>query len=58
MEELKTEPVLEYTGKQKRNWRDHVNRMDGRSIPKLILQYAVRGGSCTERPAKKGGSRP
>jgi len=29
-----TEPVLEYTGKQRENWRDHVNRMDRRRMPK------------------------
>jgi hypothetical protein len=25
---MEKEPVLEYIGKQRQNWRDHVNRMD------------------------------
>jgi hypothetical protein len=54
VEELKTEPVLEYTGKQRQNWREHVNRMDRRRIPKQILQYAPRGRRSIGRSAKDG----
>jgi hypothetical protein len=43
VEELKTESVLEYTGKQRQNWREHVNGVDRRRIPKQILQYAPQG---------------
>jgi hypothetical protein len=39
-EEIETDPMLEYTGKQRENWRRHVNRMDRIWIPKQILQYA------------------
>jgi hypothetical protein len=53
MEELKTEPVLEYTGKQRQNWRDHINRMDRRRIPKQILQYVPWGRRSIECPAKR-----
>lgn len=38
MKEFKTEPVLEYMDKQEQNWRDHVNRVDRKRIPKQILQ--------------------
>jgi len=30
-------------GKQRQNWRDHVNRVDGRRIPIQILQYMPQG---------------
>lgn len=29
MKELKTESMLQYTGKQRHKWRDHVNRSIG-----------------------------
>jgi hypothetical protein len=53
MEDLKTEPVLEYISKHKQNWRGHVNRMDRTRIPQKILQYAPRGRRPTGRPAKR-----
>jgi len=30
----KTEPVLEYKGKERKNWRDHINRVDRGRMPK------------------------
>jgi hypothetical protein len=54
MEEIKTELMLEYIGKQRRqNGREYVNRMDGRRIAKQILQYAPGGRKCSGRPAKR-----
>lgn len=44
MKAPKTVCVLEYTGKLIQNWRDHVNRMVRRRMPKQILLYAPRGG--------------
>ena len=57
MEELNTQPVLAYTGKQRQNRRDHVNTMDTRSIPKQILQYAPQSRRSIGWLAKDG-SRP
>jgi len=45
MEELETEPALEYTGKQRHNCRNHTNRMAMGRIPKQFLQNALRGKS-------------
>jgi len=41
--QLKTGPLLWYMGKERQNWRDHVNRMDGRRIPIQILQCISQG---------------
>jgi len=43
MTALKTVCVLEYIGKKIQNWRDNVNRMLRRRMPKQILLY-VPGG--------------
>jgi hypothetical protein len=51
--EIETKPVLEYIGKQRQNWRDHVNRLDRRRIPKQILQYAPQGRRCIGCLAKR-----
>jgi len=40
MKALKTVCMLEYIGKQIQKWRDHVNRMVRRRIPKQILLCA------------------
>jgi len=53
MKELKTESVLQYTGKQRQKWRDHVNRMDRRGISKHNLQYAPQGRRSRGCPAKR-----
>jgi hypothetical protein len=40
-------------GKQRQNWGDHVNRMDGRRIPIQILQYVPQGGRSIGHLAKR-----
>jgi hypothetical protein len=45
MEELETEPALEYMSKQSQNCRYHVDGMAEGRIPRQILQYALRGRS-------------
>ena len=52
------EPVLGYIGKQRPNWRDHVNRMDRRMIPKPILQYAHRDGRSSCKTVARDRNRP
>jgi len=52
-EELKTESVLQNTGKQRQNWRDHVNGMDRRRNAQQILQYMPQGKRSIECLAKQ-----
>ena len=42
MKALKTVCMLEYIGKQIQKWRDHVNRMVRRRMPKQILLYVPK----------------
>ena len=49
---LKTVCVLEHIGKQIQNWRDNVNRMVRRRMPKQILLYVPRGRWSTGQLAK------
>jgi hypothetical protein len=54
MEELKTEPVLEYRSKRMQYWRDHVNRKDRTRIPTQILQHAPCGRRYTRHKHRTG----
>jgi len=50
MKETKTEPVLQYIGKQRRNCRDHVNRIV--RTPQQFLQYTPRDRRSAGHKAK------
>jgi hypothetical protein len=52
MEELIAESVLQNTGKQRQNWRDHVNCMDRQTTTQQILQYMLQGKRSIECLAK------
>jgi len=52
MEELKTETVLQNTGKLRQNWRDHVNSMDRRRTTQQILQCMPQSKRSIECLAK------
>jgi hypothetical protein len=57
MKEFKTESVLQYIGKQRQKWRDHVNRMVRRGSPNTICSTRL-GGENLQNVRQKDGLRP
>jgi hypothetical protein len=53
MEKLKTESVLQNTGKHRQNWRDHVNGTGRQRNTQQILQYMPQGKRSIECLAKQ-----
>ncbi|KAJ4434386.1 hypothetical protein ANN_22946 [Periplaneta americana] len=53
LEQLEVESVEEKISRYKFNWLDHVRRMENSRIPKIMMQYKLRGHRRPGRPLRR-----